>query len=125
MRPTIPILLLLFLLLIVPAVPAEDVQEWYIKGQNAVTVGDYSAAVTYYNNAIQMDKNHASSYAGRATALNMLGKYNDAIASADSALAIKPMDAVASMRMQQPHTTISSSWSRTAKRPTVTRHTRT
>jgi tetratricopeptide (TPR) repeat protein len=95
MRPTIPILLLLFLLLIVPAVPAEDVQEWYIKGQNAVTVGDYSAAVTYYNNAIQMDKNHASSYAGRATALNMLGKYNDAIASADSALAIKPMDAVA------------------------------
>ena len=60
-----------------------------------LTVGDYSAAVTYYNNAIQMDKNHASAYPGRATALNMLGKYNDAIASADSALAIKPMDAVA------------------------------
>jgi tetratricopeptide (TPR) repeat protein len=95
MRPTIPILLLLFLLLIIPAVSAEDVQEWYMKGQNAVTVGDYSAAVTYYNNAIQMDKNHASAYAGRATAFNMLGKYNDAIASADSALAIKPMDAVA------------------------------
>ena len=66
-----------------------------MKGQNAVTVGDYSAAVTYYNNAIQMDKNYASAYAGRATALNMLGKYNDAIASADSALAIKSMDAVA------------------------------
>ena len=95
MRPAILILLLLFLLLIVPVVPAEDVQEWYMKGQSAVTVGDYSAAVTYYNNAIQMDKNHASAYAGRATAFNMLGKYNDAIASADSALAIKPMEAVA------------------------------
>jgi len=95
MRPTTLILLLLFLLLIVPAVPAEDVQEWYIKGQNSLTVDDYSAAVTYYNNAIQMDKNHASAYAGRATALNMLGKYHDAIASADSALAIKPMEAVA------------------------------
>jgi tetratricopeptide (TPR) repeat protein len=95
MRPAILILLLLFLLLIVPAVPAEDVQEWYMKGQSAVTVGDYSAAVTYYNNAIQMDKNHASAYAGRATALNMLGNYNEAIASADSALAIKPMESVA------------------------------
>jgi tetratricopeptide (TPR) repeat protein len=95
MRPKIPILLLLFLFLIIPAVSAEDVQEWYMKGQTAMTVGDYSAAVTYYSKVIQMDKNYASAYAGRAMALNMLGKYNDAIASADSALAIKSMDAVA------------------------------
>jgi tetratricopeptide (TPR) repeat protein len=95
MRPKIPILLLLFLFLIIPAVSAEDVQEWYMKGQTAMTVGDYNAAVTYYSKVIQMDKNYASAYAGRATALNMLGKYNDAIVSADSALAIKSMDAVA------------------------------
>jgi len=95
MRSTILILILLFSLLFVPAVLAEDVVEWYIKGQNAMTVGDYPTAVTYYNKALDLDKKYASAYAGRAAALNMLGKYTEAIASADSGLAIKSMDPVA------------------------------
>lgn len=95
MRSKILILILLFSLLFVPAVLAEDVVEWYLKGQNAMTVGDYSTAVTYYNNALDLDKNYASAFAGRAAALNMLGKYTEAIASADSSLAIKSMDPVA------------------------------
>ncbi len=95
MRSKILILILLFLLLLIPSVPAEDAVEWYTKAQNARTVGDYPAAVTYYNNALELDRNFASAYAGRAVALNMLGKYPDAISSADSALAIKSMDPVA------------------------------
>jgi tetratricopeptide (TPR) repeat protein len=95
MRSTILILILLFSLLLIPAVLAEDSGEWYTKAQDALTVGDYSTAVTYFNNALQLDKNYAQAYAGRAVAFNMQGKYTDAIASADSALAIKSMDPVA------------------------------
>ncbi len=95
MRSTILILILLFLPLFIPAVPAEDAMEWYTKGQNARTVGDYASALTYYNNALQLDKNLATAYAGKAAALNMLGRYSEAIESADSALAIKSMDPVA------------------------------
>src|SRR5512136_2590779 len=95
MRSAILILILLFSPLLVPLAGAEDVQEWYIKGQNAMTVGDYPSAVTYYNNALALDRNYASAYAGRAMALNMMGKFTDAIASADSALALKSRDPVA------------------------------
>jgi tetratricopeptide (TPR) repeat protein len=95
MRSTILILILLFSLLFVPAVLAEDALDWYTKAQNALTVGDYPLAVTYYNNALQLDKNYASAYAGRAAALNMMERYTEAIDSADSCLAIKSMDPVA------------------------------
>jgi len=95
MRSTIPILILLFSFLLVPAVLAEDPLEWYTYGQNALTAGDYSAAVTDYNHALEIDRNYAPAYAGRAAALNMLGRYTEAIASADSCLAIKSMDPVA------------------------------
>ncbi len=95
MRSTILILILLFPLLFIQPAVGEDVQEWYIKAQNALTVGDYPTAVTYYTNALNIDSNYAPAYAGRAAAFNMMGKYTEAIASADSALAIKSMDPVA------------------------------
>jgi tetratricopeptide (TPR) repeat protein len=95
MRSTILILILLFSLLLVPTVFAEDPLEWYTYGQNALTAGDYPTAVTSYNNALEIDRNYAPAYAGRAAALNMLGKYTEAIASADSCLALKSMDPVA------------------------------
>jgi len=95
MRSTILILILLFSLLLVPAVLAEDSLEWYTKAQNAQTVGDYSTAVMYYNNALELDTHFASAYAGRAAALNMLSRYSEAIDSAESALAIKVNDPVA------------------------------
>jgi tetratricopeptide (TPR) repeat protein len=95
MRSTILILIILFSLLLIPAVLAEDSREWYTKAQNAQTVGDYSTAVTYYNKALELDKNFASAYAGKAAALNMLSRYAEAIDSADSSLAIKVMDPVA------------------------------
>jgi tetratricopeptide (TPR) repeat protein len=95
MRSTILILILLFSLLFVPAVLAEDALDWYTKAQNALTVGNYPLAVTCYDNALQLDRNYASAYAGRAAALNMLERYREAIDSADSGLAIKSMDPVA------------------------------
>ncbi len=95
MRSTILILILLFPLLFIQPAVAEDVQEWYIKAENALTVGDYPTAVACYTNALNIDRNYAPAYAGRAAAFNMMGKYTEAIASADSALAIKSMDPVA------------------------------
>jgi tetratricopeptide (TPR) repeat protein len=95
MRSTILILILLFSLQLAPAVFAEDSLEWYTKAQDAQTVGDYSTAVTYYNNALEIDTHFASAYAGRASALNMLSRYSEAIDSAESALAIKVNDPVA------------------------------
>lgn len=95
MKSSILILVLLFALLLMPVVHAEDALEWYTKAQNAATVGDYSTAIAYYDRALALDKNYASAYAGRAAALNMAGRYGEAVASADSALAIKSMDPVA------------------------------
>ena len=95
MRSTILILILLFSLLVVPTVLAEDALDWYTNAQNALIAGDYPTAVTYYNKALELDKNSAQAYAGRAAALNMLGEYTEAIASADSSLALKSMDPVA------------------------------
>jgi len=95
MRSTILILILLFSLLLIPAVLAEDSLEWYTKAQNAQTVGDYSTAVSYYNKALELDTHYASAYAGRAAALNMLSRYSEAVDSAESALAIKVNDPVA------------------------------
>ena len=77
MRSTSLILILLVSLLLVPPILAEDAMEWYIKGQNALIVGDYPSAVTYYNNALDLDRNYASAFAGRAMALNMMGKYTE------------------------------------------------
>lgn len=77
-----------FLLITLP-VTAEDSSDWYIKAQNAATLGNYVTAVQYYENAISLSPNYASAYAGKALALNQLKRYDDAIASADKALLIK------------------------------------
>ena len=65
------------------------------KGQYAVMVGNYADALTYYNNALAVDKNYAPALSGKAVALNSLGRYNEAISAADAALAIKSSDQIA------------------------------
>lgn len=77
------------LLLVIPAVHAEDALEWYIKGQNSATVGNYEDAIEYYDNALSVDNKYASAYAGKAIALNHLDRYNEAVVAADAALALK------------------------------------
>ena len=89
MRSKIIILVVLFAILAIPAVHAEDAQEWYTKGQNAAIVGNYADALTYYNNALALDKNFASAMAGKAMALNELGNYESAVNLSEQALAIK------------------------------------
>lgn len=95
MRSSILILILFLSFLLIPVVSAEDAVEWYTKGQDALKVGNYQAAITYFNNALMQDSKLAPAYAGRAAALNMQGKYAEAIDSADDALALKSMDPVA------------------------------
>lgn len=63
------------LLLVVPVVQAEDELEWYMKGENAVTIGKYADAVTYYNNAISLNQNYAAAFSGKSYALNQLGDF--------------------------------------------------
>ena len=77
------------LLLVMPVVRAEDELEWYMKGENAATVGKYADAVTYYNNAISLNQKYAAAFSGKSYALNQLGDFAGALDMADQALAIK------------------------------------
>ena len=92
MKSKVLVLVLLFILLSIPAVHAEDALDWYTKGQYAVLVGNYADALTYFNNALALDRNYAPALSGKAVALNSLGNYDEAITSADAAIAIKPTD---------------------------------
>jgi tetratricopeptide (TPR) repeat protein len=74
---------------IVPVVQAEDAIDWYIKGENAILVGDYTSAASYYDNAISLDQKYTAAYAGKAYALNQMGNFAGALDAADQALAIK------------------------------------
>ncbi|MGD0533950.1 MAG: tetratricopeptide repeat protein [Methanoregula sp.] len=82
-------ILLVIILILVPAVAAEDSLEWYTRGQNAANAGNYADAVTYYNNALSLDPSYAFALAGKAMALNALGQYSEALDAANQALAIR------------------------------------
>jgi len=94
MRSAILTLLLLSFIL-VAAVVADDPSEWYTKAQSSMAAGDYATALTYYNNAIGTDKNYYQALGGKAMALNYLGRYDEALQTAESALALKSMDSTA------------------------------
>ncbi len=87
----IPIFLaiLVAVLILIPAVQAEDALDWYMNGENAVIVGKYAESITYYNNAIALDQKYAAAFSGKAYALYKMGNYSGAIDAADRALAIK------------------------------------
>ena len=59
MKSKVIVLAFLLIFLLIPVVHAEDALEWYTKGQYAVTLGNYADALTYYNNALSVDKNYA------------------------------------------------------------------
>ena len=82
-------ILFLIILILVPAVAAEDALDWYTKGQNAATSGDYSNALTYYNNALSLDPSYTLALTGKAVALNALGQYSAALDAANQALTIQ------------------------------------
>jgi tetratricopeptide (TPR) repeat protein len=95
MRSKTIILVILLAMLAIPVVHAEDSQDWYIKGQNAATAGNYADAISYYNKALTLDKNYASAMAGMAAASNSLGKYEDALTLSEQALALRGSDPTA------------------------------
>ncbi|MFZ1898293.1 tetratricopeptide repeat protein [Methanoregula sp.] len=82
-------IVILIVILLVPVVAGEDATEWYTKAQNAAMNGDYTDAVTYYNNAIALNPTYDTAYAGEAVALNELGQYSAALTAANQALAIR------------------------------------
>ena len=82
------VILCILIITIVSVVQAEDTSEWITKGDNAVTVGNYADAVTYYNNALATDKNNALALTGKAIADNYLGNYAEAVSLADQALVL-------------------------------------
>ncbi|HVP95816.1 tetratricopeptide repeat protein [Methanoregula sp.] len=82
-------ILAILVLFLVASVAAEDATEWYTKAQNAAATGDYTDAVTYYNNAIALNPTYDAAYAGDAAALNALGQYSAALTAANQALAIR------------------------------------
>lgn len=83
------VILVLVLCILIPAISAEDALDWYTKGQDAATVGNYALAITYYDNALALDTHYASAFAKKAVALNALGRYTEALTVSEQALAIK------------------------------------
>ena len=81
--------LILIVIFLIPVVAAEDATEWYTKAQNAAANGDYTDAVTYYNNAVALNPSYDTAYAGEAVALNALDQYSAALTAANQALAIR------------------------------------
>ena len=77
------------LFIIVPVVQADDELDWYMKGENAATIGKFADAVTYYNNAIALNQKYAAALSGKSYALNQLGDFAGALDMANQALAIK------------------------------------
>jgi len=88
MRAKILIIGLLLAILIIPVVQAEDANEWTVRGWAALDARQYSNALTYFNNAIALDKNSASAFSGKAVTLNAMGDYTGALDAATGALAI-------------------------------------
>ena len=95
MKSKVVFLIFLLVILLIPVVQAEDALDWYTKGQYAIGLGNYADALTYFDNALALDKNYGLALSGKAVAFNSMGKYTDAIASADAAIAIKPADQTA------------------------------
>ncbi len=88
MRSKLLVIGLLLAILIIPAVQAEDASEWTVRGWAALDAKQYSNALTYFNNAIALDKNSASAFSGKAVTLNALGDYSGALDAVTSTLAI-------------------------------------
>lgn len=95
MRTKAIILVLLVAMLAIPVVYAEDSLEWYTKGNNAATAGNYADAITYYNNALALDKNYVLAMSGKAAALNSLGNFTEAVNLSEQALALRKSDQTA------------------------------
>ncbi|PKG31186.1 tetratricopeptide repeat protein, partial [Methanoregula sp.] len=93
MRATI--FLVLIVVLLIPAVCAEDALEWYTKGQNAAMAGNHDMAITYFNNALALNPKYPQALAGKAASLNAKKDYVAALSAANQALALRAMDPVA------------------------------
>jgi tetratricopeptide (TPR) repeat protein len=83
------LIIALAIILIVPAVQADDALEMYMLGENTARVGNYIDAITYYNRAIAIDQKYASALSGKSYALIRIGNYSQALSAAEQALAIK------------------------------------
>ena len=98
-RRFIPYLLLVSIVfLLIPAVAADDASDWYVRGQTAEAIGDNETALKYYQNAIAADPNYLAANAGKATVLNNLGRYEEALAAADIVLSSRKDSVAAEAR---------------------------
>ena len=79
----------LVVVLLVPAVMAEDPVDWYMRGENAAISGNYADAIEYYDHAIALDQKYAQAFSGKAYALNQIGNYTGALDFSQKALAIR------------------------------------
>jgi len=90
MQSKVLVIGLLLVILLIPAVQAEDANEWTSRGWAALDAAQYANALTYFNNAIALDTSSASAYSGKAVTLNALADYNGALDAAAKALAVSP-----------------------------------
>ena len=67
-----------------------DVEELIIKGNTFYDLGNYTAAIEYYDKALAISPNHADALLNKGSALFTLGNNEEAIQYYDKALAISP-----------------------------------
>jgi tetratricopeptide (TPR) repeat protein len=77
------------IILIAPIVKADDENDWYMRGENAVKIGQYNDAISYYNIAISINPQFEPAFSGKAYALNEMGNFSGALNVSELALAIK------------------------------------
>lgn len=88
MRSKLLVIGILALFMVIPAVQAEDANDWISRGEAALNAKQYADALTYYEKALALEKNSASAWSGKAVAYNNLGEYSGALGAASDALSI-------------------------------------
>ena len=73
MKSKLVFLILLLIILLIPVAQAEDSLDWYTKGQYAIGLGNYADALTYFDQALALDKNYVPALSGKAVAFTKTG----------------------------------------------------
>ena len=74
MKSKVVFLIFLLIILLIPVAQAEDALDWYTKGQYAIGLGNYADALTYFDNALALDKNYATGLIGKSSRIQQHGK---------------------------------------------------
>ena len=89
-RSVISLLLALCLACIAVSASSAESANLVVRGDSLMKTGNYSEALSAYDQAISADRNNFNAWNGKADALNRGGKFTEALAASDTALTLEP-----------------------------------